>query len=78
MKLLFQLKTPIKQANEAGDRVDYFQVAGDFEADDTNAWATTVFGTLVIPRENIGPFAMFLNDDIDLGTLNKDLVLVVN
>lgn len=78
MKVLFQLNMPIKQIDEAGFIRDYYQVAGVFEADDENTWATTIFGNLVIPRKFIEPCVLFLNEDFDLTTLNRDLVLVVN
>lgn len=67
------MKTPI---NNQG--TEYSLVAGVFEADDDNAWAQTAYGTLLIPRVNIGPYVMFLADDFDLSTLNSDTVLVVN
>jgi hypothetical protein len=55
------------------------QVAGEFEGDNENVWADTPFGRLVIGREHIGPFMLFLDDSFDLSTLaDRPEIVVVN
>lgn len=78
MKLLFQMKesSPIFANFEQGYVI---QVAGEFEGDDENVWTDTPYGRLVIGREFIGPFMLFLNDDFDLSTLaNRPEILLMN
>jgi hypothetical protein len=55
------------------------QVAGVFEGDNDNVWADTPYGRLVIGREFIGPFMLFLDDAFDLSTLaDRPEILLVN
>lgn len=75
MNILAQLKQPIID----GDGTPKTQVVADFYVDDDNLVANTMYGVMVIRREDVGPVAMILPDEFDRSSLeDRGHILVLN
>lgn len=70
-KAILQLREPLFVGENA-----YIQIAGYFNDDDDNVWAETFVGTLLFRRDEVS-FVVFLNEEVDLGTLDET-ILVLN